>query len=154
MSILVRASMRRVTAAALVLLSACYNYTPVEGGASAVGREVVLELSERGSIDLAPRLGAQLRSVSGRISGFTDDAYLVAVTQTTSRAGVETLWRGESAVVPRADVVSVGDRRLDKRRSWIVVGLTALGVALAGEAFGVNTGLDGLFPGGGRGPRQ
>ena len=138
---------------ALMFVSSCYQYTPVEGGISAVGREVVLELSERGAIELAPRLGAQLKSVSGRVSDFSGDVYQVSVTQTTSRGGVETLWRGENAAVSRAYVTSVGDRQLDKRRSWIAAGLTALGVALAGQAFGVNVGLDGLLGGGGRGGR-
>lgn len=143
-----------VAVVTLLCVSACYKYTPIEGGVSAVGREVVLELSERGSIELAPRLGAQLQSVSGRVSDYSDDIYQISVTQTTSHGGVETLWRGESAAVARAYVTSVGDRQLDKPRSWIVAGLTAFGVALAGKAFGVNTGLDGLFGSGGRGGRQ
>ncbi len=143
-----------VAVVALLFVSSCYRYTPIEGGVSAVGRDVIFELSERGSIDLAPRLGAQLKSVSGRVSDFRDEVYQVSVTQTTSRGGVETLWRGESAAVSRAYVTSVGDRQLDKRRTWIAAGLTAVGVALAGQAFGVNTGLDGLLGGGGRGPRQ
>jgi hypothetical protein len=146
----------RTTAAlvALLFVSACYEYTPIEGGVSTVGREVVLELSEQGAIALAPQLGAQLQSVSGRVTGVSDDAYQVSVTQTNSRSGVETLWRGENASISRAYVASVGDRRLDKRRTWIVTGLAALGVALAGQAFGVNTGLDGLIGGRGRGSRQ
>src|ERR1700738_1356423 len=138
-----------VAVAALLMVSACYRYTPIDGGSSSVGREVVLELSERGSIDLAPQLGAQLKSVSGRISDFSGDVYQVSVTQTTSRGGVETLWRGENAAVPRAYVTGVGDRQLDKRRTSVAAGLTVLGVALAGRAFGVN-GLEGILGGGGR----
>lgn len=140
-------------ASSLSLAVSCYRYTPIEGGPSSVGRTVVLQLSERGAIELAPRLGASLQSVSGRIDGFSNDAYQVSVTQTTSRGGVETLWNGESALVSRAYVTAVGDRQLDKRRTWIVAVLSALGVVLAGEAFGVDTGLDGLFGGGGRGTR-
>lgn len=141
-------------ASSLSLAVSCYRYTPIEGGPSSVGRTVVLQLSERGAIELAPQLGAQLQSISGRIDGFRDEAYQVSVTQTTSRGGVETLWRGESASVSRAYVTAVGDRQLDKRRTWIVAVLGVLGVVVAGEAFGVDTGLDGLLGGGGRGTRH
>lgn len=139
---------------ALVLATSCYKYIPIEGGPSATGREVTLELSERGSIELAPRLGAQLKSVAGRVTEFTDGAYVISMTQTMSKSGLETLWRGETASISSGFVTGVGDRRLDKRRTWIVSVLAVLGVAIAGEAFGVGSGLDGLLGQGGRGPRQ
>ena len=132
----------------------CYRLSATEGGAPTVGRELVLELSERGGIELAPQLGPQLKSVTGRVSDFRDNAYRVAVTQTDSRTGVETLWRGEEASIPREFVLTVAERQLDKRRTWIVVGLSALGVALAGKAFGIDYGLNGFFGGGGGGGRQ
>ena len=117
-------------------------------------REVVLDLTERGAIELASQLGAQLRSVSGRVSTVSPERYGVSVTQTTSRGGVETIWRGESASIPRTYVDRLYERRLDRKRTWIVVGLTFVGAVLAGEAFGIDTGLDGLLGGGGKGSRQ
>ena len=143
-----------VACALLVSSTSCYRLIATEGGAPAVGRELVLELSERGGIDLAPQLGVQLKSVTGRITDFRENAYKVAVTQTNSRSGVETIWRGEEVSIGRDLVVSVAERRLDKRRSWLVAGLSVVGAALAGSAFGINTGLDGLFGGRGGGDRQ
>ena len=143
-----------VTSALLVLPASCYRLSATEGGAPTVGRELVFELSERGGIELAPQLGAQLKSVTGRVNDFRDDAYQVALTQTNSRTGVETLWRGEAASIRRDFVVSVAERQLDARRTWLVAGLSALGVALAGRAFGIDYGLGGLFGGGGGGGRQ
>lgn len=134
--------------------TSCYRLTPTEGGAPAVGREVVLELSERGGIELAPTLGAQLRSVTGRVSDYRDNVYRIAVMQTNSRTGVETLWRGEEASIRREFVLTVGERQLDKRRTWIAAGLSAVGVALAGRAFGLNSPFGGVFGGRGGGPRQ
>lgn len=147
-------SLRTAAVAALLFSASCYKYTPVSGGAVATGREVELQLSEQGSIALAPQLGAQLKSVSGRVSDYSADAYQVSVTQTTSRGGVETLWGGETATVRHAYVTSVGERQLDKTRSWIVAGITAFGVAVVGQAFGVDAGLGGLFRGSGGGTRQ
>jgi len=122
----------------LATASACYRLTPSDGGAPTVGRELVLQLTDRGSIELAPQLGAQLRSVSGRVTEFRENAYLVAVTQTNSRSGIETLWRGEPSSIPRDYVSSIAERRLDKGRTWVAAGLSALGVALVGKAFGID----------------
>ena len=125
MPTLQRSPLRAAAVAALLFSASCYTYIPVSGGAVPVGREVELQLSEQGSIALAPQLGAQLKSVSGRVSDYSADAYQVSVTQTTSRGGVETLWGGEAATVRHAYVTNVGERHLDKKRSWIVAGITA-----------------------------
>lgn len=142
------------TSALLLVAASCYRLSATEGGAPTVGRELVLELSDRGAVELAPQLGAQLRSVTGRVNAFGDEGYRVAVTQTNSRTGIETLWRGEEATIRHDYVLSVAERRLDKRRSWIVAGLSALGVILAGEAFGVDTPFSGLFGARGGGSTQ
>lgn len=134
--------------------ASCYRLVPGDASAPAIGRELVLELSERGAIELAPQLGSQLRSVTGRVIDFRGDVYRVAVTQTNSRGGVETLWRGEEASIPRPYVRSVGERRLDKRRTWLVSALTALGIVLAGEAFGIDTPVGGIFGSRGGGTPQ
>lgn len=149
-----RTHLSLLACATLSVSASCYRLSATEGGAPTVGRELVLELSDRGALELAPQLGAQLRSVTGRVSAFGDDGYRVAVTQTNSRGGVETLWRGEEAAIRRDYVLSVAERRLDKRRSWIVAGLSALGVILAGEAFGVDTPFSGVFGSRGGGTPQ
>lgn len=132
----------------------CYTSVPVDGGAPTVGREVVLDLTDRGAIDLAPQLGAQLRSVAGRVATFDAGRYTVSVTQTTSRSGVETIWRGESAQIPREFVSRVYERRVDRKRTWLVAALTVVGAVALGEAFGIDTGVDGLLGGRGKGSRQ
>lgn len=112
-------------------------------------KEVVLELTDRGSVELAPRLGAELRLVAGRVLTFGDNGYEVGVTQTKNRSGLETIWRNEPVSIRAEHVRSVSERRLDKRRTWLTVGLSVLGVVALGEAFGIDSGLDGLL--GGRG---
>ena len=110
---------------------------------------MVLELSDRGSEQLAPQLGAELRSVAGRVLAFRDNEYEVGVTQTKNRSGLETTWRNEPVSIRAELVRSVSERRLDKRRTWLAAGLSLLGVVALGEAFGIDSGLDGLL--GGRG---
>lgn len=135
--------------ALLATTTGCYRLHAVDAGASTAGKEVVLELSDRGSTELAPQLGAELRAVSGRVLTFRDHEYTVGVTQTRNRSGLETIWRNEAVSIRSEHVRSVSERRLDKRRSWLVAGLSVLGVVGLAEAFGVDSGLDGLL--GGRG---
>lgn len=132
----------------------CYRVAPATGGAPAVGRELVLELSDRGAVELAPQLGVQLRSVRGRVADFSNNTYQVSVTETTDRSRVTTLWRGEPATIPADYVVSVAERQLDKGRSWAAAGITVAAVALAGKAFGVDFGLGHVFGTRGGGTRQ
>lgn len=139
---------------ALMASTACYRSVPIEPGVVTPGREVVLELTPNGSLELAPQLGAQLVSVTGRLGDVTGSRYVVSVRQTNARGGIETLWKGEQANIPKNLVTQVFERRIDKKRSWMVAGLTVVGVVLAGEAFGINTGLDGFISGGGRGDRK
>lgn len=140
-------SFRALVAGAVLLLSTsgCYRQVPTEGGPATLNRELVFELSERGRMDLAPQLGADLQRVAGRVTAFEGEVYSLAVTQTHSRGGIETLWRGERATIPRAYVVTVAERRLDKRRTWIAAGLSVLGVVIAGKAFGLDGGLGNLI---------
>jgi hypothetical protein len=145
---------RLASALCLVFAGACYQSVPVDSGAVTVGREVVLDLTDRGAIELASQLGVQLRSVAGRVNTVSADRYDVSVTQTTSRSGVETIWRGESAVIQRQYVDRLYERRVDRKRTWIVAGLTIAGAVLTGEAFGIDTGLDGLLGGGRKGSKQ
>lgn len=155
MTVTMDRSARAITAGVALLLSAsaCYRQVPTEGGPSTVNRELVFELSERGRIDLAAQLGADLQRVAGRVTAYEGDSYALAVTQTDSRSGIQTLWRGERAMIPGAYVVTVAERRLDKRRTWIAAGISVLGVAIVGKAFGVDGGLGNLI-GRGEGGRQ
>ncbi|MBL8961974.1 MAG: hypothetical protein JNJ98_19080 [Gemmatimonadetes bacterium] len=145
---------RLILSTTLLAAVGCYRSVPIEPSATVPGREVVVVLTPRGSLELAPLLGAQVNSVSGRLVDVTPTAFRLSVSSTSARGGMETLWKGETADVLREYAAAVSERRIDKKRSWIVAGLTVLGVMVAGEAFGINTGLDGFITGGGRGSKQ
>jgi hypothetical protein len=133
----------------MLLLNACYQSVPVSTGVPSVEREVVVELNERGSLDLAPLLGAQLKEVHGRVVSFSNGIYELSVSQTVSRGGVETLWRGENASIRSDYVRQLQQRELDGKRTTIVTVATVTGVLLLGTIFGFVPGVDGLIGGGG-----
>lgn len=136
------------------MLNACFQSVPVSTGAPSVNREVVVELNERGSLELAPLLGAQLKEVHGRVVAFEGGTYEMAVDQTVSRGGIETLWRGESASIKSEYVRQLAQRTLDKKRTTIFTVIIVSSALLLATLFGLTPGADGLLGGGGGGTKQ
>ena len=127
----------------LCCCSACYRYTPIQTVSANTGQPVRVQLTEQGSIDLAPMIGPTILTLDGTLASAKDTMITLAVTNAIARNGVETAWRGEPVGIPRSAVNGVQLRLLDKRRSWLAaaggVGATvALGVAfnLLGGGFG------------------
>jgi hypothetical protein len=144
--------MRRLPLAAVLVLSACYQYVPSGTAAAPMGSEVRLVLSQAGASALVPILGRETIAVEGRVSSLTDNSYVVAVSGTLKRGpsldGVSavsrTTWAGEAVTIPRAAVASVEQRSLEPRRTGfaVVVGaaLTFAAVRLITHAIGSSGG--------------
>jgi hypothetical protein len=124
----------RSFAALFLATTACYRYTPTQGNAGDVGRSVRVQLTEQGSINLAPLIGPTILTLDGTVSAVRDTMMVLSVTNAIARNGVETSWKGERVDVPGAAIRSVQLRELDKRRSWMaaaggVAATAALGAA-------------------------
>jgi len=128
--------------AALVLCTAgCYRLTPVEGGVPAQGQEVFVTLTDEGSTRLAPLVGPRIEAVDGRSLATTDSSFVLAVNAVVARGGRSMPWSLERLEVPRVAVASVRGRTLDRRKSWIVAGLSVAAVLALGDSFGLGTGF-------------
>ena len=147
--------MPRPQLAAILLLSACYRYVP-STTAPTPGSEVRLNLTPAGSASLVPILGQDTRSVDGRVSSATDNAYVVSVQGTLKRGhgsgGEPTMsrvtWAGESVNIPRAALEGVELRSLDSKKTTLVsvlgAALTVIAVKLITNAIGSSgTGTEG-----------
>jgi len=130
--------------------TACYRYTPTQGNAGDVGRPVRVQLTEQGSINLAPMIGPTILTLDGTVSAVRDTLVVLSVTNAIARNGVETSWRGEPVEVPRAAISGVRLRELDKRRSWLV----AVGGVAATAALGAAWNLWGGALGGKNAPQN
>lgn len=129
-------------------LGACYRLTPVEGGSPPGGTEVRIELTDEGSVRLAPMIGPQITAIDGRALETGDTAIVVSVESVVSRGGRSMNWSQERLAVPRSAVSSVRTRTLDRKRTWIVAVLGVTGVIALGDIFGLGTGFDGFIRGG------
>jgi hypothetical protein len=137
----------RAAAVALPLLAGCYSTVPVDLSKHAVGRRVAVELTSAGARAVAPTLGAGVVGLEGRITRAGADSLELSLERVTLSAGGGAPWQGQRVAVARAIVARVGERRLDRRRSWAVAGGALLAAVAAGIGFG--SGGTGSVPGGG-----
>jgi hypothetical protein len=112
-----------------------------------------VQLTDRGTADLAHLLGPSVGAVEGRVLAADDSALTLAVLLTRRRDGVESFWRGERVTVARGQVAWLGTRSLARGRSALLAGAVVAGAALAAGT--LSGGLGGGPPvgGGGGGPR-
>lgn len=132
-----------------VLVTACYRTTPITGATPAAGTEVVVDLTDRGAVELAPTLGERLESVRGLFDMATDDRLALLMLGATDRTGAEAPWRRERVEIPRDYVASVSRRQFDRMRSVLATTLLLTGVVIAGGIASGGSGIGGFFGGGG-----
>lgn len=138
----------------VLAFASCYRFTPIEGATPERGLEVRLELSDEGSVRMAPMIGPRISAIDGRVLEAGDTAIVLAVQSVVAQGGRTMGWSQERLSIPRVAVASVRTRTLDRKRSWILAGLTVVGAIALGEAFGIGSGLDGLLGGGGNGGKK
>ena len=107
--------------AALLLASqACYEYVPVETSAAPVGKLVELKISDQGRVGLAPRFGAGLDRVTGRLVSQREGDLTMNVFSVRNLEGQNTRWSGEEVHLDPGFIRSVSGRRLSTTRTAIV----------------------------------
>jgi hypothetical protein len=134
----IRAAARRSLAVlALLSTTACYTTRPVGGERPAAGSRVVLTLSPSGTTDMAAQLGPGVARAEGVVREVRGDTLALELTRTVAIGGSDNLWQRQLVTVPSSAVASVAERRLDRKRSWLVAGI---GVGLAAIAAAIATG--------------
>jgi hypothetical protein len=141
-------------ASLLAVANSCYRFTPIEGAAPAPGQEVRLSLSDEGSVRMAPLIGPRIGAIDGRTMESTDTEFVVAVEAVVAQGGRSMVWNMERLTVPRSAVSSIRTRSLDRKKTWIVAGLSVIGALALGDAFGMGTGFGGFLGIGGDGGKR
>src|SRR5687767_8682947 len=146
---------RNIIALALALLTVgCYRLTPIEGAVPDAGTEVRVGLTDAGSVRLAPQIGPRIAAIDGRALQSNDSAIVLAVAAVVGQNGRSMAWSRERLSVPRDAVSGLRTRVLDRKKTWIVAGLSVVGALALGDLFGLGTGFGGLIGIGGGGGRQ
>lgn len=126
---------------ALVWLPSCYTYVPVESPTPPVGETVSFEITDRGRVGLAERMGSGIRSIEGRVIGAEGDRYVVNVFRVATIDGTSSAWSGETIRLERDFVSRARERQLSRSRTWLAAAV-ATGVIVV---LVTQTGLSGFF---------
>lgn len=133
-------------ALAAQILGGCYTYTPLDTSLSVpTGREVAVEINDRGRYELNGSMGQQPKRVEGRLTSASDSTLTLSVEHVISLTGDRASWAGESVAIQRTGVSGVEERKFSKTRSFLASALTIAAVIVVF----VSTGLIGS--GGGSG---
>lgn len=133
--------MAGLSAGLLVVQLGCHTYRPMQGIAPAVGREVAVELNDRGRLVAAGQLGESVWRIDGSVVALADSSLTMRVMRTVMVRGSSAIWSGESVTIPRSGIQQVLSREFSRERTVAVV-VGAVGVvALLAKAIN-------LLPGG------
>ena len=132
---------------AAAALTGCYGYRRVDGtnAAPLVGKQVALDINDRGRVALADSLGPSPGRVEGRLVSADDSTISLAVSAVRPLRGERATWTGERVTLRRSSVNDVLERRVSLARSL------ALGAAAVGGVVLFLVSVDLLGGGGGDG---
>jgi hypothetical protein len=119
-----------------LVLAGCYKYVPADHAELTPATPVSVELSARGMINLAPRIGENVVVVEGNITDATASSLTLAL-QSVRRRGESSVanWNGESITLASDDIDQVKRRELSRGRT------VAASAALAAASVGIVVGI-------------
>lgn len=121
----------------------CYSYVRSPAPAPPLGREVQVELTDPGVVEIAHLVGPNVTMLRGRVTGGTEDSLVLAMQSVTKRNGTEEYWVGEPITVSRSRIATIGVRKVSAWRTGLFVGVLATGVIAVGTAIVRNLGAGG-----------
>jgi hypothetical protein len=142
-------SWRRWTALALASvspLSGCYTTQPV-ASAPEPGTTVLLDLTDRGRVQLGDRIGPSASRIEGVVQTRSDTAYMVRISSVQYLNGQSNKWSGEPFTVPASLVSAVQERQFSRSRTISVgAGIAAAVVTLFLKTNFLGSGNNGKDP--------
>jgi len=107
-------------------LTGCHTYLPPQDQVPVTGREIAVELNDRGRLLVVPQLGEAVLRVHGTLVASTDSTVTMSVSRTVQLQGSSALWTGESVTIPVTGVRGFRLREFSQKRS------VAMAVGVAG----------------------
>src|SRR5213082_1251669 len=92
--------MRAIPCIVLAGCFGCYTYAPSQPGRSDIGKPVRLVLTDSGARVLSPLVGAEAKTLEGRITSDTGSVYAIRVTRLMRADGLSLPRGGEKMLIP------------------------------------------------------
>lgn len=119
--------------------TACYRSVPLTLEQPLRGQRIAASVSDGAQVRRV--IGTSVVRVEGDVAWARADSVQLLLRRVEERNGALVEWRGEPVTFARSDLNDVSERRLDRKRSWLVGGVTAalavvVGVLIETGAFG------------------
>jgi hypothetical protein len=112
------------------MVAGCFAYRSAEPAALQPGQTVRLTLTSSGTQEITQQVGPRVQVLDGRVIAARDSALAVSVTQLTRALAGEEFWPGDSVIVPVRGLSGLEVRQLDRKRTWLAVGGTAVAIVV------------------------
>jgi hypothetical protein len=130
-----RAFLLVLHAVTVTALSGCYVYEPLATPEPRIGSSVSVELTDHGSLALAPSIGPGIEVLRGDVVDRQDTSVTLAVSSVTDHRGEVTSWNGERVRLQRSAVRHFNEKRFSRSRSALVGAAVVAGSILAWDVF-------------------
>jgi hypothetical protein len=119
-----------------LVLAGCYKYVPADHAQLAPATPVSVELSELGTVNLAPKVGQSVVVLEGSIMSATASSLTLAL-ESVRRRGESAVanWNGESITLASDEIAQVNRKELSRGRTFAAS--TALVAASVGIVVGI-----------------
>lgn len=122
-------------AAGLILATACYDRAPIGLSTPAPETRVIASLTDLGAQAMAGKIGPAATEIEGFIQSATDSVWRIRLVRVDQLGGYSTMWSQEVVDFPRSALNAPVERRLNKKKSWLMAGAVTIAVSLARFAF-------------------
>jgi hypothetical protein len=139
--------MRAVSVVVFLVLAGCYTYRPLATPQPVPGTRVSAELTGDGARELSGQVGPEIEHVEGEVVAVDSAGVNMAVRQVETTRGIQSDWKGETVIIPRAAVSGWQERKLSVGGTGFLGGLVAGGLYAMYRLLGG----PGLISGGGGG---
>ena len=132
--------------APFLMTAACTVYTPVRGVEPVTGSDVRLRLTDKGAVDLAPRIGPRARTLEGTLRQVSDSSMVVSVRRVSRENQGQDTYDSLEITIPSQDIETAETSKTSVPRSFLPAG------AIIASALLVAKGAGDLSGGGGNKP--
>jgi hypothetical protein len=116
------------SAIGVLLLAACYTYTPIATLEPSPGTNLSLVLSDEGRMQSMRQVGPYAIRIEGELLSSTPEDLTLAVSDVVDVRGAHSKWTGESVSLPRSYVMMTYQKQFSRSKTTLVAALVAGGI--------------------------
>ncbi len=106
----------------ILTMAACTAYTPIHGIEATPGYDVRVRLTDKGAVDLVPRIGPRARQLQGTLKQVSDTSMVVVVRKVVREGGGEDTYEGQEISIPSQDIELAETSKTSVPRSILAAG--------------------------------